>query len=245
MKKYEEYFEKTKNLVEKVQDSQGKQIEEAADIISNTIINDGIVHTLGVGHSYLLAEEVFWRAGCPVPIHAIIEPSMMGADAITKSSYMEKLEGTGKIIFDYHRIKEPDSMIIISNSGNNAMPIDVALEAKGCGLHVIGICSKTYSKSLPPRHSSGKKLMDIVDVTIDNCGKIGDTIVNIEGLEQGLGPTSTITGAFIIHGILIQAAKILSDKGIKPMVWWSGNLPNGMEKNKDYVDKYYYRIRNL
>lgn len=245
MKTYEEYFTNVNTIVKRIFETQGTRIEQVAEMVSDAISKDGLVHVLGVGHSHIIAEEVFWRAGTLVPIHAILEPSMIGHSEITKSAYMEKLEGTGKIICDYHRILPPDILIAISNSGNNSMPIDVAIEAKKRGVKTIGICSFTYTKSLKPRHSSGKKLMDVVDVSIDNCGQVGDTCIKLEGIEQGLGPTSTISGVYIINSITIQAAANLHHKGIQPLVYWSGNLPDGMQANKEYMDKYWERIRNL
>jgi len=245
MEKYVEFHKNASEVVDKVFQTQGGQIEQAAKIISETLAKDGLIHTFGVGHSHLIAEEVFWRSGTLVPVHAILEPSMTGHTEILKSAYMEKLEGTGPIICDYHRINPPDSLIVISNSGNNAVPIDVADEARQRGVKVIGICSVTYCKSLEPRHSSGKKLIDVVDIVIDNCGNIGDTSVKIDGIEQPLGPTSTITGIYIIHSVLIQASVILVNKGMHPKVYWSGSLPDGMQANQKYVDEYRERIRNL
>jgi uncharacterized phosphosugar-binding protein len=98
---------------------------------------------------------------------------------------------------------------------------------------------------LEARHSSGKKLIDVVDIAIDNCGNIGDSSVEVKGVEQPLGPTSTIAGTYIIHGILIQATENLVKRGCHPKVYWSGSLPDGMQANKKYVDEYWERIRNL
>jgi uncharacterized phosphosugar-binding protein len=245
MRKFEEYFTAVLEMVDEILQTQSQEIERAANIVSQTIAQHGLIHTVGVGHSHCLAEDVFWRAGTLVQIHAILEPSMIGTTEIVKSAYMEKLEGTGSILCDYHRIKPPDALIAISNSGNNAMPIDVAIEAGKRGVKVIAVCSVKYAKSLKARHSSGKKLLDVSDVVIDNCGQIGDTCLSLEGLEQGLGPTSTITGAFITNSVLVQAAANLQEMGIEPMVYWSGNLEGGMEANQSYLDQYWGRIRNL
>ena len=245
MKKFEEYFAAVLEMVDEILQTQSQEIERAANIVSQTIAQDGLVHTVGVGHSHCLAEDVFWRAGTLVQIHAILESSMIGTTEIVKSAYMEKLEGTGSILCDYHRIAPPDALIAISNSGNNAMPIDVAIEARKRGVKVIAVCSVKYAESLKARHSSGKKLLDVSDVVIDNCGQIGDTCLSLEGLEQGLGPTSTITGAFITNSVLVQAAANLQEMGIEPMVYWSGNLEGGMEANQSYLDQYWGRIRNL
>lgn len=245
MSKYKEYIQVVLEMVEEIRETQGEQIERAAQIVAAAIARDGLLHTLGVGHSHCLTEDVFWRAGTLVPIHAILEPSMIGTVEVTKSAYMEKLEGTGPILCDYHRVAPPDALLAVSNSGNNAMPIDVAIEAGKREVKVIAVCSVTYARSLKPRHSSGKKLIDVADVVIDNCGKVGDTCVRLEGLEQGLGPTSTITGAFILNSLLVQAAANLQAMGIQPEIYWSGNLEGGMEANREYHERYWSRIRNL
>jgi uncharacterized phosphosugar-binding protein len=242
---YEQFFEAVLDMLGEIRQTQGPQIKQAAEIVSSSIAQDGLLHAVGVGHSHCLAEEIFWRAGTLVPIHAILEPSMIGTTEVTKSARMEKLEGVGPIICDYHKVAPPDALLAISNSANNAMPIDVALEAKSRGVKVIAVSSVAYAHSLKPRHSSKKKLIDVADVVIDNCGKVGDTCLSLEGLEQGLAPTSTITGAFIIHAILAQAAANLHDMGIKPQVYWSGNLEGGLEANQEYHDRYWTRIRNL
>ena len=242
---YQQYFQEVLRIIDRIQQTQGENIKLAADIIAECVRQDGIVHTFGAGHSRLLAEDVMWRAGTLAPINAILEPSMTGYMHATKSAYMEKVEGTGKIIVDYHRIAPPDALVVISNSGNNAAPIEVAMEGSRRGVKVIAVVSLGYMNSLKPRHSSGNKLADVADVVIDNCGKVGDTCLQYEGLEQGVGATSTIAGSFIVNAILAQAVENLLKQGIEPPVFWSGNLQGGMEANQKYLDRYWARIRNL
>ncbi len=242
---YTEYFHEVLTILKTIEETQGENIKRAADIVTECIAKDGILHTFGAGHSYLLAADVFFRAGTLVPIHAIFEPSMVGHVQAVKSTYMEKVEGIGKIIIDYHKVAPPDALLVISNSGNNAVPIEVAMEGRRRGVKVIAVVSLTYMNSLKPRHSSGKKLADVADVVIDNCGKVGDTCLQYEGLEQGVGATSTVAGSFIINAILAQAVENLLKQGIKPPVFWSGNLEGGMEANQRYLDRYWARIRNL
>jgi len=245
MKKYLEFHKAILEMIEEIISTQSEKTEAAAEIVAEAVSQDGLLHTLGVGHSHCITEDIFWRAGTLAPIHAILEQSMIGSVEVTKSAYLEKLEGTGPIICDYHRIAPPDALLTVSNSANNAMPIDVALEARKRGVKVIAVCSVTYANSLKPRHSSGKKLIDVADVVIDNCGEVGDTSLHLDGLEQGIGPTSTITGSFILNSFLVQAAENLTEMGIKPEVYWSGNLEGGMEANAAYHEKYWGRIRNL
>jgi uncharacterized phosphosugar-binding protein len=243
--KFQEYFDEVLKMVGEVRETQAERIMSAARLVSEAVSKGGIIHTLGVGHSHCLAEDVFFRAGTLVPIHAILEPSMTGHSEMVKSAYMEKLEGAGAIMMEYHKVLPPDVLIVISNSGNNNAPIDAALEAQRRNVPVIAIASVEYANKLPPRHSSGRKLTDVATVLVDNRGKYGDTCLNLEGLEQGVGPTSTITGSFILNAVLVQAAANLVEEGIKPEIYWSGNLPGGMEANAGYLEAYWSRIRNL
>ena len=242
---YQEYCDRVFEILERILQTQAGKMEEAAAIVSDCVKQDGILHTFGAGHSHLLAADVFWRAGTLAPIHAILEPSMTGHVEVVKSAYMEKVEGVGKIIVDYHRVAPPDALLVISNSGNNAAPVEVAMEARNRGVKVVAVLSQTYMDSLEPRHSTVKKLGDVADVVIDNCGEIGDTCLHYEGLEPGVGATSTVTGSFIINAMLAQAVENLLAEGIEPPVYWSGNLKGGMEANQPLMDRYWYRIRNL
>lgn len=240
---YESYFDEIEKVLKRVRETQKENILKATELVSECIGNDGLVRTFGTGHSHILAEEVFFRAGTLAPVSAILDPSLMTFHEAMKSSAMEKLEGFGKIIVDYVNPGSQDVFIIISNSGRNAVPIEVAMEAKKRGNKVIAITSRAYSGSAPSRHPSGKRLMDVADVVLDNCGEVGDISVRIPGLEQGLGPTSTITSAYLLHAVMVQAAANLS-KTMEPPVFWSANLLGGMEKNRKIIERYRDRIRN-
>ncbi len=244
IKKYQEYFDAMLEIIEEIRTTQGKEIETAAEIASDAIAQGGIIHTFGTGHSHCISEDISCRGGTLAPIHAILEPSMTGSTEIMKAFRMEKLEGAGAIIVEYHRVLPPDAIIIVSNSGNNAASIDVAREARARGVKVIAVSSVTAARSLKPLHSSGKMLIDFADVVVDNCGRIGDICLNLEGMKQGLGATSTVTGAFILQSICVQAAANLKEKGIEPPVFWNGMLEGSAEHNQKYIDRYWNRIRN-
>ena len=143
----------------------------------------------------------------------------------------------------------PDAIICISNSGNNAATVDVALAAKERGVPVIAITNVTYADQLTTHHSSGKKLKDVADVVIDNCSLYGDAAVEIPGFSQKVGATSTIPVAFIVPALLVQTCENLVDLGIQPDVYYNGHLayedPAIKLHNDALVDKYFYRIRNL
>jgi uncharacterized phosphosugar-binding protein len=202
------------------------------------------VHTFGTGHSHLLAREISLRAGTLAPINLVYDPSLAGSLQMEKSSYLERLEGYAEILMDYTAPSPEDIFIIISNSGRNAVPIEMALEARKRGHKVIGLTSVAYSRSSTSRHSSGKRLFEIADVVLDNCGKHGDAVLKLPSLEQWLGPTSTITGAYLLNAVMVQAAFNLIDRSVEPPVLWSGNLDEGMERNERIFKEYRRRIRS-
>lgn len=241
---YENFASSIKDMLEEIDETQSDKILEAAEIVSDCIKNGGIVHTFGTGHSHMIAEEAFFRAGTLAPVNTILEPSLTGHQQILKSTYTERMEGWGEIVLDYVEPDPEDVFIVISNSGRNAAPVELTQEAKDRGHKVIAITSKTYSENVSSRHSSGKKLMDVAELVIDNCGKLGDISVELDNLEQKVGPTSTITGVYILDSIMVQATSNLSEEMEEVPVFWSGNLPQGMEKNEKFIEKYKDRIHD-
>ncbi|MTI95809.1 MAG: SIS domain-containing protein [Firmicutes bacterium] len=248
-KGWERYFAAINRIVAKIQESQGAAIEQAAEIMADCIQQDGLIHLFGVGHSAIMPEEVNWRAATLAPVHAILEPSMTGHTEITKSGPMEKLEGSGEIIVDYHRVAPPDVMIVTSNSGNNGASIEVAEASHKRNVKVIAINSVTYSDYLKPLHSSGKKLKDMADVVVDNCCPIGDGVLDFPGMEQSVGPSSTIAGLYILNALMVQTVDNLLARGVEPDVYYNGSLSANSqivtEHNERLIKKYFYRIRNL
>ena len=249
MESWQRYFSVMQGVVEDVLITQDANISEAAEILTNTTKNNGIIHLFGSGHSSLIAEDVFWRAATLANVHAIFESAVAGINEVTKTSKLEKLEGIGKVIVEYNRVLPPDAIICISNSGNNAATVDVALAAKERGVPVIAITNVTYADQLTTHHSSGKKLKDVADVVIDNCSLYGDAAVELPGFPQMVGATSTIPVAFIVPALLVQTCENLLELGIQPDVYYNGHLayedPSIKLHNDALVDKYFYRIRNL
>ena len=249
MKAWQRYFRIMQDIVQKAYDTQGDKLMEASRILTETTKNDGIIHLFGCGHSGLVTEDVFWRAATMANVHAIFESGVSGINEITKTGKVEKLEGLGGIIVDYNRIAPPDAMICISNSGNNAVTVDVALACKERGVPVIAFTNPVYADQLKTRHSTGKKLKDIADAVIDNCSLTGDAAVDLEGLEMRVGATSTIPVAFMLTALLVQTCENLLQEGITPDVYYSGHLEYEIDAVKKHntalIEKYYRRIRNL
>ena len=249
MKSWQRYFTIMQAVVENVFNTQEENMAKAANILACATKNEGIIHLFGSGHSSLIAEDVFWRAATLANVHAIFESAVAGINEVTKTSKIEKLEGIGQVIVEYNRVLPPDAIICISNSGNNAATVDVALAAKERGVPVIAITNVTYADQLTTHHSSGKKLKDVADVVIDNCSLYGDAAVELDGFPQKVGATSTIPAAFIVPALLVQTCENLLEDGVQPDVYYNGHLayedPNIKLHNDALVDKYFYKIRNL
>ena len=169
MQAWQQYFQIMNEVVERAYRTQGENIMKAAELLTECTKKDGLIHMFGCGHSGLVTEDVFWRSATLANVHSIHESAVSGINEITKTSYLEKVEGIGRVIAEYNRLAPPDVLVCFSNSGNNAGTVDMALAAKEMGLPVIAFTNVTYADQLTTQHSSGKKLKDIADVVIDNC----------------------------------------------------------------------------
>lgn len=245
MNAFDRYSNYVWEVLDEVRRTQAANIDAAAQLAAKAVAQGGLIHTFGTGHSHMVAEEVVYRAGGLAAVNAILEPSLTGNEQVSKSELTERMEGWGKIIVDYHRIDPKDVMIVISNSGRNAAPIEVAWECQKRGVPVIAILSRAYGNNLTSRHSSGKKLMDVADIVIDNCSKLGDATIKLEGLDVPVGPASNVSAFYIINAITVSVVEKLLEMGVKPPVFLSGNLDEGRDYNADLIEKYRGRIAVL
>jgi uncharacterized phosphosugar-binding protein len=218
-------------------------IQRAAELIAAAIADDGIVFTFGTGHSHVIAEDVAYRAGGLAPVDAMNEPSLTGHQKVMQSEYMERVEGMAEVMLNYYGLSEKDVLVVISNSGRNAAPIEMAKGAKARRVPVIAITSLAHSKGTRSRHSSGKKLYQFADVVIDNGCPKGDCVMQLEGLAQPVGAGSGVAGMFILHSIMVQTIQNLLERGIDPPVFRSGNLDGSDEFNSQFLQRYKGRIK--
>ncbi|MHB9144443.1 MAG: SIS domain-containing protein [Symbiobacteriia bacterium] len=226
-----EYFKAVGSILSQVAASQGAHVSEAGRLAAEAVANGGLIHAFGTGHSHLLAEEVYYRAGGLLTVNAILEPALMLHEGGAKSSAMERLPGLAKVIFDQQPAMAGDVIIIASNSGRNAVPIEMAMEARQRGLKVIAITSRAHAESQPAGHASGKKLHDVADVVIDNGGVPGDAVLTVPGLPVRACGTSTVIGAAIMQAIMAEVVDRLIKAGKVPPVIQSGNVEGSLEYN--------------
>ena len=243
MQAMNEYANAIRKLLDEIISSQTPHIERAARLMANAIEKDGILYTFGTGHSHIIAEDVAYRAGGLVPVDAILEPSLTGHQQVHKSETMERVEGIAKVIFDYYQISPQDVMIIISNSGRNAAPIEMAQLCQQQGVPVIVITSMQHTTGTTSRHSSGSKLFQHADVVIDNLCPLGDCLIHLDKLSQPVGPASGVSGLFILQMMMVQTIQNLLNDGKEPPVFRSGNLDGSDVFNQNYLEAYKGRIK--
>ncbi|MBI4892447.1 MAG: SIS domain-containing protein [Acidobacteria bacterium] len=242
------YFEKSIALLRQLRDTQLPNIDAAAGICANSIANGGLVFLFGNGHSRMMAEEMTPRQGCYVGWVALVEQSLsnhaaiVGTNGLRAPLFLEKYEGYAEEILKGFKFGPHDAFIVISTSGIRPVIVDMALGAKQRGLPVIGIVSKPHCERTPATHSSGKKLIDVADVVIDNQCPPGDCVHEIEGLEWRTGPTSTLTGAMIINMLRCEVAQRLVDRGVKPTLLPSHQFV-GNTSAEQALDTFYEEYR--
>ncbi len=244
------YLDAAQAILTRIRETQIEALEQAATICAHSIANDGLVHLFGTGHSRIPVEEMFPRHGSFPGFHPIVELSLtfhnpvVGANGQRQAMFLEHVEGLGKAILRNFVLEPPDSFIVFSNSGVNEVVVEVALEAKAKGLPVIGVVSVDHCLSAEPKHSSGKRLIDVVDVVLDNCTPAGDAMVEIGGLEDPVGPGSTIGHAAITNALKCLVADRLTRLGKPPIVLTSSHFL-GAERSKERFDACYddYRAR--
>lgn len=234
-------------LTEKMEKAfqQEREIREAASYISNTLKNKGWIYACGTGHSHMLAEEVFYRAGGFARVRPLLLPKLMLHESATGSTTEERKEGYAPLLFNEYMLTENDVLVISSNSGRNSVPIELASFAKQKGAKIIIITNLAHSQSVASRHSSGLKLYQLGNVVLDNFGEIGDSALYLEGLNTPIGPTSTVIGSAILQAVCIEATAQLLAQGIVPEVFASSNSDQGEAHNDALLDTYKPLVKML
>ncbi|MFO0877355.1 MAG: SIS domain-containing protein [Gemmataceae bacterium] len=217
----ETYFSQALPRLYNLLEGQREALDRAAAYCTEAIASDGLVHLFGCGHSRMMAEEMTPRQGCYVGWHTIVELALsfhnqiVGPNGLRQSLHLEKTPGYAEQILRNFAFGPRDVLIVISTSGIREVIIEMAEGAKKRGLKVIGLLSKVHCEQAKPAHSSGKKLMDVADVMLDNGAPVGDTLVELRGAPGKTGPFSTLGGALVMNMLRCEVAQRLADRGVE------------------------------
>ena len=239
------YHDTILRLLDQIAGTQAGPLERAAQAIFASLKADGVWHVFGSGHSHALAEEAFHRAGGLVPVNAIQEVFLTPLTPPVLSGQLERVPGVAKIILDGHDLRAGEVLTVISNSGINAVPVEMALEGKARGLTVVALTGLAHSRRMASRHPSGQRLFEVVDIVLDNCGQPGDAAVAYDGVPGRVAPTSLLAGSYLVNSLVCRVVELFLAAGLTPPVYFSANVPEGDEHNRQLEAKYRGRIRGL
>lgn len=233
------YLDFVISKLKEVQETQSENIEKAADLIVESCKKGGRFYVFGSGHSHMVAEELYIRAGGLAYVQGILPPELMLHEMPNKSTYLERLDGYSKSILDLYKVNKNDTIMVVSNSGRNNVPVEMCLYSKEIGASVIALTSLKHSTKVESRHKSGKNMYQIADVVIDNCAEKGDAAFYVEGFDVPIGATSDATGIAIAQAIIAAVIDKLVKAGIEPPVFKSSNLDGADEYNNELFNRYY------
>lgn len=221
------------------------EIRAAAGLIADALAVDGLVHTFGTGHSHLLAEDAFFRAGGLAAVNPIRDARLMMLEGALASTAAEREPGLARAVLAGHEVHPGDAAIIASSSGRNVVPIEMAIAMRERGAKVIAITSVSQARASASRHPTGRHLHDVADVVLDTRVPAGDALVDVPGLPLPLGPASTVVGAAILHATLVAAAALATARGQTVAILRSANLDGGDEVLARTLDPYSARVPAL
>lgn len=241
------YFDAAIALLRRVRDEEGATIKAAAAAVADAIAAGGRVFACGAGHSSLAAQDVVYRAGGLALINLLSVPGANGVDVVpaTLGSALERVEGLAEAVLETSPVRKSDVLFVISLSGRNTLPVDMARHARALGLTVIGVTSVVYAEQTESRHASGTFLRDHCDIVLDSKIAVGDAELTDEGVPAPFGPASTVVTSALMQAVVATAAADLAARGITPPMIRSGNVDGGHEWNgrvfEEYRDRIFFR----
>jgi len=221
------------------------EVGRAAVLVADTVAAGGLIHVFGTGHSHLMAEELFYRAGGLAQVNPILVDPLMLHSGAARSTRLERVPGLAAALLESESVGPDDLMIVVSNSGGNATGIEMLLAARDLGLSTIALTSMKHASAGSARAGTGPRLHDLADVVLDNRGTAGDAAVTPAGGSVAVAPTSTVIGAAILNAVVAEAVELLLARGVIPDVFASSNLAGGDEINRALLDTYASRVRAL
>jgi uncharacterized phosphosugar-binding protein len=242
----DDYFDAAEAGLRKLRETQAPHIAAAAELLADTVASGHAIFAFGATHSFALVAEMVYRTGGLVLINPIYPHGMdLSVRPMTLTSQLERVPGLGRALLESSPAAGGDALVIASTSGRNAVAIDMAYAARERGVATVAITSVAYSLSVPSRHPSGARLMDLCDIVVDNCAPAGDAAVEIRGLAEKTGPLSTVLGCAAVNAIVCRTIEDLLARGVEPPVFLSANLEGGDEHNARMLEELRERIHYM
>lgn len=242
-----EFFGAAIRLLERARDEEAENIAAAGALIADTVAEGGRLFAFGAGHSSLAAQDVVYRAGGLALMNLLAVPGVVGVDVMpaTLGSALERVDGLAGAVLDTSPLRSGDLLVVISLSGRNALPVEMAASARALGIKVIGVTSVAYTTHTTSRHASGTFLKDHCDLVLDSKIPVGDAELTTDTIPAPFAPASTVVTSALLQAVMATAAGDLAERGIEPPLLRSGNVDGGHEWNgrvfAEYGDRIFYR----
>jgi uncharacterized phosphosugar-binding protein len=249
----QEYLKKCQSLLEEVA-KQEDEIRATAHLFAKSILSGRMVHVFGSGHSRIMVEEMWPRYGSFPGFNPIVELSLtfhnlvVGANGQRQAMFLENVTGLAQQILRNFDLSDMDSALIISSSGCNVVPIEMAELFQEKGIKTVGIISRKHSEASTSKRKDGKKLQDFCNIVLDSGAPVGDAMVKIENLETPVAPGSTVGSCMLINCVKAEVANLLTQAGQPPKVLTAGAVI-GTERATEIFqaayDEHAHRISRL
>ena len=242
-----QFFDAAITLLQRVRDEEADSVQAAGTLLADTVADGGRLFAFGAGHSSLAAQDIVYRAGGLALMNLLVVPGVLGVDVMpaTLGSALERVDGLAGVVLETSPLRSGDALVIISLSGRNTLPVEMATKARALGVRVIGVTSVAYASETTPRNASGTYLKDHCDVVLDSKIAIGDAELTLDTIPAPFAPASTVVTAALLQAVMATAAATLAERGIEPPLLRSGNVDGGHEWNgrvfEEYRDRIFYQ----
>lgn len=241
-----DYLQHVQSILENVKNTQWDSMDACAKKMAEAIASGHCVFAFGASHAGILSQELFYRTGGLAVLNAILPSEfMLNTRPVTQTSAMEKLDGYPSVILKHTPIHAGDLLLLHSVSGRNTAAIEMAMEARKMGVTTVAITNMEYTKGVTSRHKSGKKLFEVCDLVIDNCGDFEDSSTLVPGMNQKIAPTSSVVGCTIVNMLVVRTVEYLLEMGVEPPIFHSANVDGGEEFNQTLFEKYRDQIHYM
>jgi uncharacterized phosphosugar-binding protein len=235
------------DLLQRIRDEEAESVEAAGTLLADTVASGGRLFAFGAGHSSLAAQDLVYRAGGLALMNLLAVPGAVGVDVMpaTLGSALERVDGLAGVVLDASPLRAGDALIIISLSGRNELPVEMAMKARDRGVKVIGVTSVAYATQTTSRHSSKTFLKDHCDLVLDSGITVGDAELTLDNVPAPFAPASTVVTTALLQAVMATTAATLADRGTEPPLLRSGNVDGGHDWNarimEQYADRIFYR----